>query len=67
MPKYTVQDTQIKHGGADGVILYGPGDVIELTEEEAWALDGSVEKIAEVAEVTSAVQRPRGRPRTSAA
>lgn len=64
MPKYMVQDTQIKHGGADGVVLYGPGDVIELTEEEAGALGGNVEKIVE--EVTSAVQRPRGRPRTSA-
>ena len=31
MPKYTVRDTHIIHDG----VTYGPGDQIELTEEQA--------------------------------
>jgi len=44
MPSYIVQGTHIKHGrkGEKEAVLYGPGDVIELTVAEAERLGASV-------------------------
>ncbi|MDH4101732.1 MAG: hypothetical protein OEV28_14300 [Nitrospirota bacterium] len=41
--KYIVKDTHIQHGTTEKDIkLYGPGDEIELTEEQAGKLGVSV-------------------------
>ena len=41
--KYIVKETHIRHGNA----TYGPGDVIELAEEEAASITHHLEPVAE--------------------
>ena len=41
--KYIVKETHIRHGD----VTYGPGDVIELTQEEAASITHHLEPVAE--------------------
>jgi hypothetical protein len=45
MPKYKVKDTHIRHGAGKEAKVYGPGEEMELTEEQAAKL--SVEPATE--------------------
>ncbi len=44
--KYIVKDTHIRHGS----VTYGPGDIIELTEEEAAPIGHHLEPIEDAVE-----------------
>lgn len=44
--KYIVKDTHIRHGN----VTYGPGDVIELTGEEAAPIGHHLETMTDVVE-----------------
>ena len=44
--KYIVKDTHIRHGS----VTYGPGDVIELTKEEAAPIGHHLEIMVDVEE-----------------
>ncbi len=45
MPKYRVKDTHIRHGAGKEAKVYGPGDEMDLTEEQAAKL--SVEPVSQ--------------------
>lgn len=43
--RYVVKDTHIRHGAGQDARTYGPGDEIELTEDEAERLGASIEPV----------------------